>query len=288
MGKGRSRQQTISGRLAVLGASLFPLMLGLSLVATSWVESGVLRELGDAAMRSIPSGDNREGGRVIAIIGRVDPKATLVPNLGFVLGLTERLKIRQVPGGSNYRGFGLGRVWSYKEYDIERIYTPPFMLVLEEGMTPIVNRDYVIDDAPVLEGSNGDVLRYRGFQPGATILAIGTMTDHGFVARAVTDDSLSDYRQILQGRIAASRSWGYGWSALGSSFLAYLLLRRFGSRIRRGRPSDSSEQTSPREVRDRLHDSIQSLHLAPLPDRPQYGDHLSDRPRSAQQTTQES
>jgi hypothetical protein len=208
------------------------------MLAMSWVESGVLRKLGNAAMRSIPPSDNFEGGRVIALIGRVDPKAPVVPKSGFVLGLTERLKVRQVPMSNNYRGFGSGGVWSHEEYDVERIYTPPFPLVLDDGMIPVVNRDYVIDLAPefVLNHGNGDALRHRGFEPGATILAVGTMTDHGFVARAVSDDSLSSYRLRLQERIETSRSWGCGWSVLGSSLLAYLLLRHLGGRSRRGRP----------------------------------------------------
>src|SRR4051812_25208531 len=94
MGKRRSGRRRIVGWLAVLAASLPPLVQGLSMIATSGTDSRVLRELGNAAMRTVPSANNLPEGRRIALIGKVDPTAPEVQNLAFVLGMTERLRVQ--------------------------------------------------------------------------------------------------------------------------------------------------------------------------------------------------
>ena len=188
------------------------------MLTRSLAELEVLSELGDSAMRSILPGEFA-GGRAIPLMGQLDPKASVVPNTRLVLGMTERLKVRRYPSNNYYRGVRSGGWNSYEEYDVERIYTPPFRLVLENGVIPVVNRDYTIDHAHELSSPNNPQLRCTGFGPDATILVIGRMTDKGFVARAVTDVSLADYRQRLQNDTDATRSWGCGWTVLGSSLL---------------------------------------------------------------------
>jgi hypothetical protein len=205
------------------------------MLGTSWVESGVLRRLGDAAMRDVPPADGFEKGRVVALLGKVDTTSRYVPDEPFVLGVIDRLKVRERRKTEFYNaGYPS---FPYAEYDVERNYTPPFTLAMNNGVLAIVNRDYRIDDAPALGGGNG--LRYRGFIHDATILVIGTMTGHGFVARAVSSESLPGYRARVQAGIDDTRFWGFLWTVFGSALPAYYLVSR-GRRPRRGATSSGS------------------------------------------------
>jgi hypothetical protein len=222
--------------LVVRGAALVPLGLGFWILAGCWTGERELRDLGDDPLASLSRTGSLASGRPLALIGSVAPPDGSQDDAAFVIGYNERMATRRVPRPS-VTGVGPDEAVVLQN-EVEKVRTPAFALVLEQGVLPIANRDYTIDAPPLVQEWDGG--RLLGFIPGDTVLVIGTMTRAGFNARVVSGASLEDYRARARAQHRTALYWGCGAIALGLSVFAYLVLRRHTGRIANsGRSSPS-------------------------------------------------